>query len=411
MRLVFINHCHPEALHVCATRMREFSQAMTMLGHEVILLTETQQGMTAETTPEQTTKKIQTHNFSVPLHLATEPKGHPLIKKLRERKLPWGVRQAVIIWYFFYHKGVFTDWRTGSQLYLHPIAEAFKPDLIWATFLNTDAWNIAKDLAKISKAPWVGDIKDPWGIFIPALFRKFLANYFDNCLALSTFSNFNSNDVQKWFKSPTTVIYSGFWANQLEPIKAFSSDKINISLTGGIYNDHSLYELIQGVKIWLEGLTSNERSKVYLTYAGLDTEAVKKATRELNNLCQINLKGFIPVKELQKIHQNSIANMYIKTYRGFHNKTIELLSAGRPIICYPEEIDEAIEIAKGTNITLHSCSTSIEISEALSESLKTQSNKVAENKHLRELTWDFQAKKLENLFKTILQNPKTNSQL
>ena len=409
MRLVFINHCHPEAPHVCATRMREFSQAMTMLGHEVILLTETQQGMTAETTPEQTTKKIQTHNFSVPLHLAAEPKGHTLIKKLRDRKLPWGIRQAVIIWYFFYHKGVFTDWRTGSQLYLHPIAEAFKPDLIWATFLNTDAWNIAKDLAKITKVPWVGDIKDPWGIFIPALFRKFLANYFDNCLALSTFSNFNSNDVQKWFKSPTTVIYSGFRANQLEPIKAFSSDKINISLTGGIYNDHSLYELIQGVKIWLEGLTSNERSKVYLTYAGHDTEVVKKATRELNNLCQINLVGFISVKELQKIHQHSIANMYVKTYSTFHHKTIEMLSAGRPIICYPEENSEAIGIAKATNIDLHSCGTAREISQALSESLNTQSNKVAENEHLRELTWDYQAKKLEYLFLNILQNPEASS--
>jgi len=177
--------------------MREFAHAMATLGHEVILMTETMQGMKAETTPEQTREKILSHNFSLPLYLATEPKGHPLIKKPRDRKLPWGIRQSVVMWYLFYHKGVYTDLRTGSRLYLNPIAETFKPDLVWATFLNIDAWNIAIDLAKISGVPWVGDIKDSWGLYIPTLFQKFLANYFDTCLALSTFSNL----IQMMFKN------------------------------------------------------------------------------------------------------------------------------------------------------------------------------------------------------------------
>jgi hypothetical protein len=384
--------------------MREFASAMVILGHEVILLTEAIAGAAVETTPEQTRKKIQNHNFSAPLYLSAKPEGHHLIKKLRDKKLPWGIRQAIIIWYFFYHKGVFTDWRTGCQPYLHPIAEYFKPDLIWATFSNTDTWNIAKDLASIANVPWVGDIKDPWGIFIPAPFRKYLAKYFDNCVALSTFSDFNSIDAQKWFKAPKTVIYSGFWENQLDRNYPLTQNKINISLTGGIYDRQLLDILFEGIKIWLEGLPQKERSKVYLKYAGNDTESVKGAAKKLTNLCNLNLLGFISVKELQKVHQTSIANLYIKINRTFHHKAIEILSAGRPVICYPEESNEVINIAKATNIALHSCSSPENISEALSQSLNTASNKVNKNKRLKELTWNFQARKLEALFQNIIPN-------
>ena len=79
MRFVFINHCHPDTKHICATRMREFSYAITKLGHEVILLTEVFPGKAAEISPEETRKKIRSHNFKSPLCLSIQPKGHPLI--------------------------------------------------------------------------------------------------------------------------------------------------------------------------------------------------------------------------------------------------------------------------------------------------------------------------------------------
>ena len=114
----------------------------------------------------------------------------------------------------------------------------------------------------------------------------------------------------------------------------------------------ALRELIQGVRIWFEGLTDAEKSKVKITYAGHDSEAVKQAINEQNNFCKLDLKGFITVEELKQIHENSIANLYIKIYTTFHHKTIELLSAGRPVICYPSEIDEAIRIANNVKYGL-----------------------------------------------------------
>ena len=163
-------------------------------------------------------------------------------------------------------------------------------------------------------------------------------------------------------------------------------DIINVSLTGGVYSDKALKELIYGVKIWFEGLTDAEKSKVQITYAGHDTEVVKEVMRELNNFCKINLIGFITIEELRKIHESSIANLYIKIYTTFHHKTIELLSAGRPVVCYPAEIEEAINIAREANVDLYSCSRPEEVARALSESLTTGSIKVSDNKFLCKLT-------------------------
>ena len=81
-------------------RMRALpmAQALAARGHEVVLLTEVLGGEEAEISPENLSTALQSHDFSAPLYLATSPRGHPLIHALRNRTLPWGLRQAVIVW-------------------------------------------------------------------------------------------------------------------------------------------------------------------------------------------------------------------------------------------------------------------------------------------------------------------------
>jgi len=405
MRLVFVNHCHPETPHICATRMREFANAMTNRGHQVILLTETLMRKSSEISPEEVSETILQHNFEQPLYLSIGPKGHPLIQKLRERKLSWGIRQVVIVWYFLRYKGVFSDWSLGCQEYLYPISESFEPDLVWATFLNTDSWNIALNLANISGIPWVADLKDSWGNFIPLIFRSFLARHFNSCIGISAFSEFNLNDAAKWFRNkPRNVIYSGFWERQLNDPTPVSKATIDICLTGGIYSSDSLRKLILGVKNWIEKLPDDKKNKVRLIYAGNDVEVVRKTSFLLNGICQVILRRFLPVAELHTIYRDTIANLYVKSDTTFHHKTIEMLSAGRPIVCYPEESIEAIRIAKSTKIDLYSCKSVQEVSEALSECLITKTRNLRQNEELRNFTWEFQAKKLEHFFLSVVAN-------
>ncbi len=400
MRAVFVNHCHPDTPHVCATRLREFAYALTALGHEVILLTEVLESWAGEFSPEHIGETIQNHDFSTPLYLATTPKDHPLIKRLRDRTLPWGLRQAVIVWYYFWHKGVFTDWRSGTQPVLAPIAEHFKPDIVWASFGNTDCWNIAKDLAALVHCPWVADLKDLWRNFIPALFQGYLGRHFDDCAGLTTFSDFHSEDAEKWFSPQPRVIYSGFSENLLVQPPALNPDKIILSLTGAIYDKAALSEMVRGVQTWVQ---EGEISNLQFVYAGHDTAEVKEATGELAKICNVDIKGYLPLNELRLLHQNSIANLYIKSDLTFHHKTIEMLSAGRPLICYSGETKEAIEIAQSTSVPLYSCTASHEISAALVESLKCGEINVTTSPGLKIFTWETQAQKLESMLQDVIK--------
>jgi hypothetical protein len=402
MRLVFVNHCHPDTPHVCATRMREFAKSMAARGHKIILFTETLETGPAEISSEESAGLIQSHDFSTPLYIASAPTGHPLIQSLRNRTLPSGVRQAVVVWHYLRHKGVFTDWRHGSQPYLQTIADTFKPDLVWSTFGNTDCWNIAQDLAKFTGCPWLGDVKDPWGNFIPAIFQNYLSRHFDDSAALTTFSEFHSKDASKWFSPPANLIYSGFSHDCLESSKTVEPEKLVISLTGAIYDDIALSQLIQGIRDWIMDLPDDQRARVRLIYAGQDSENVEAATGILLDLCEVDIKGFVSLTELGAIHQSAIANLYIKNSFTFHHKTIEMLSAGRPLICFPEETEEAKNIAGSTQVPLLSCATPEEVTIALNQSMSNGQIDVQDDEGLRNLTWEAQSEKLEKVFKDVL---------
>jgi len=411
MRVVLVNHCHPETPHVCATRMREYSKVLSKLGHEVILLTETLAGQPTDITPDQAARAIQDHDFSTPLNLASEPKGHPLIKSLRARTLPWGLRQLVVVWYYLRHQGVFTDWRAGSQLYYSSIVDHFNPDLVWATFGNTDCWNIARDLAQAAICPWIADAKDPWQNFIPTIFRNYLAKYYGDSAAMTAFSKFHVADIQKYFGREASVVYSGFSTDQAAPSTPLNPDEMTISLTGAIYDQQALTQLIQGVKSWLIGLPEKKRANACFIYAGQDSDAVAAATMDLSTICRIDIKGFIPLEELRQIHRRAIANLYIKSNLTFHHKTIEMLSAGRPLICYPEETEEAVEISQSTSVPLFSCDSPEQVSEALDQSLNIGLINIQEDGGLKALTWESQAKKLEEIFLNVAnkQNDSANA--
>jgi hypothetical protein len=392
MRVVFVNHCHPDTPHVCATRIREFAAALSVLGHEVILLTEVLEGQPS------VTPAIGSHDFSTPLYLATTPTGHPYISALRKRTLPWGLRQAVVIWHYLKYKGVFTDWRSGTQAILPTIAEQFKPDLVWASFGNTDCWNIAKDLAHLSGCPWIADLKDLWSNFIPRPLQKHLSHHFNDCAAITTFSNFHSKDAEAFFDAVATPIYSGFSKNALMPNSSGEATKTTISLTGAIYDETALIKLIEGIEIW----HTTKDAELQFVYAGHDMAEVETATAELSKRCKVDIKGYLPLEELREIQRNATANLYIKNDRTFHHKTIEMLSVGRPIICFPGETGEAIEIAHTTGVPLHSCSSPDEIATALEQSLNFTTIDVKKSTGILGLTWQAQAKKLEHVFQDVL---------
>ena len=79
-----------------------------------------------------------------------------------------------------------------------------------------------------------------------------------------------------------------------------------------------------------------------------------------------------------------------------------MLSAGRPLICFPEETEEANNIAGSTQVPLLSCATPEEVTIALNQSMSNGQIDVQDDEGLRNLTWEAQSEKLEKVFKDVL---------
>ncbi len=397
MKAVFVNHCHPDTPHICATRVREFARAMADRGHEIILLTETLDGNSPNHDATKVADQIKSHDFSTPFNLACPPSGHDFIKLLRLGKLPWGIRQLVIAWYYTFHHGVVTDWRQGCRFYLDAVANEFNPDVIWASFGNTDCWNIARDLAAAANCSWVADIKDPWEIFIPRFFRKKLARKFDDAAAMTCFSNMHKEEADQWFGGSKSIVYSGFKKSVLTEPPPSPSDNLQIMLTGATYDQIFLQHIMTGVLRWADTLNDDEKNRVKFVYAGSDVGPVASVAEGFKKSYRVDLLGYLPIEQLQAIQRKSLVNIYVKSDRTFHHKLIELLAAKKPVLCFPAEIAEAAHIAESVNIPLYSCQTIEDITASINACLRHSTTIYDASEALENLCWENQAVPLENV--------------
>lgn len=401
MRLVLVNHCHPATPHVCALRMREFARALAGLGHAVVLLTETLDAGPEAPAPETIKDEIAAWDFAKPFFLACPPTVGLLTGRLRAGTLPPVLRQGVIAWHYLARGGVFSDWRAGTQPYLGVLAEAFRPDLAWASFGNTDCWNIGRDLARLAGCPWVADFKDFWGHFIPAGLRRPLARRYTDAAAMTAFSETHLMDAEKWFAMEKRVIRSGVRGETIATPPGKPADGFTLSLTGSIYDRNQLARLIAGIAAWLASLDEAERGAVRFHYAGDDREQVAAAARRLESLCAVEIAGFIPLAELQRLHRASRINLYMKSWHTFHHKLIELLVAGRPVLAFPGENEEARRIARETGGVLHVCGSESEIVDALEGCRATGDAAGPDREKLAAYGWEAQAVRLSQLFERV----------
>ncbi|MEE2760953.1 MAG: hypothetical protein VYE18_05865, partial [Pseudomonadota bacterium] len=98
-----------------------------------------------------------------------------------------------------------------------------------------------------------------------------------------------------------------------------------------------------------------------------------------------------------------------KSSGTFHHKIVELLTAGRPAICYPEEGAEAKSLAMAMGATLHSAGNREAVGAALGESLERYPEIRVDREAAATFTWDAQAEKLEALLLKIVRDKSARS--
>lgn len=400
LRAVFVNHTHPDEKHVSALRMASFARALAASGdkqgHKIVLLCEARGPDDAAVNTADLGADLASHDYATPYVLGCRPAPSPLLARARVGKLPSGLRQAVLGAGYLFNSGVFTDWRDGAMAHIPALAEHFRPDIVWATFGNTDAWNIARMIATTAGCPWVADLKDPWSRFLPHGLARLIAGRYRDAAHMTVFSDGHGHEADRFFDQPKTTIYSGF-----EPVSDFTApvEPPRVLLTGSVYDDDGLGMLLDGLALWLQGATISD---VVFTYAGNDVTRVEHQVHRLDGLCKIDLRPFMPTPELCDLQRRALVNTYIHNpHCLFQHKVLELLAAGRPVVCVPGEGDEAKRIADQVGAHLLAAETPADVAHAIGRA--AAGNLAPPDKdELNAYCWFAQADKLAALFQRLI---------
>ncbi|AVM75555.1 glycosyltransferase family protein [Magnetospirillum gryphiswaldense] len=381
MRLVFVNHCHPRTPHVCATRVARMAEACARAGHQVVLLTETLDDQPPRLAPGEVPAALDAHDWALPFHLDCPPRGGRLAAALREGRGPRLLRRPLLAAVYLTRSGLFTDWRNGAGDYLPVLAKYFRPQSCWATFGNTDAWLIARSLARQVGGKWVADIKDPWSIFIPAPLRRILAARFTDAAAFTALSDQHGAEVQHWFGRDAVTVYSGiddaFLAVPLPP----PTGAIRLLLLGGLYDPKHLSQLADGLRLW--------GGKATLVYAGSEIAKLRAALPDW----PLETPGYVDLAQLRHLAVSCHASLYVRNPRAlYQHKLVELLALDRPTLCLPEEAPEAVAIAHRLGANFRSCANADSLARGLTEMLGRVTP--VDRGLLAQYTWDAQAARL-----------------
>lgn len=351
LRIVIVNHVHPQRPHVSALRMRMFAEHLSKRGDKVVLLSDRYDSADTGTSPAVFPDLVRSHDWSAPLSVATAPAAGIFLSEAREGKLPLGLRQGVIAWSYFMYGGIFKDWRDAAAPLGSTIARIFQPDITLATFGNTDAWAIAEMIAKEAGSPWIGDFKDSWSHFIPSGFRRRTARRFAGMAHMTTFSSSHRLEASRWFSTPMTVIYSGHDNAGVQSTGMSSRPGRDIVLSGSLYGLPHVDTLYEGVRRFV---TEHGRADIRLIYAGNDGRTFERTANVLAGICETEDLGYLPADELASLQARALANVYVFNPRSlFQQKVLELFAANRPVIAIPGESDEAADIALQVGGILH----------------------------------------------------------
>lgn len=365
MRLVFVNHTHPQIPHVSAARFSNFARVMTKRGHEVILLCGPASSEVAESTTEWgAMKEFPPHKWKEPFIAAISAveQSHS-----RPQELPQALRRLRTLWNSSFGCGVQRNWVSQIKRVAPRIASDFRPDLIWGTFGTTSNLLASRYLASVCCCPWVVDIKDHWSLYLDHLSRHTVAYRIRDATAFTANSLVYQREAGRYLRQEkSTIVYSGVSPEFFE--RSFpdtSADETrDVVLIGSIYNRKLLETFLLTFKRWLT--SSCMGHAVRFVYAGSDYHAVSKVLANLNLSCRQDVWAQLPISELAKLCQHASVNCYLWADFGFHHKLLELLCCGKPVITFPGESEESKRLATQCGTPVFFCDSELSLLKAFS---------------------------------------------
>jgi hypothetical protein len=383
--------------------MRLFADALTRRGHRVVLLTHPRTRSEAVAGPAEVERSLMSFDWRAPFHLSCPPIFSWRDSAARAPKLPRVLRRVLIFANMALRGGLNDDWVQGSRPYWPVIERAFRPDLVWGIFGDPSSLRGAQLLARRAGAPWVADFKDNFEVYIHPLIRSCVASRYADAAGFSSNSRMHESVAARFFDLPHAVIYSGVAPSMI----AASTTKADagvfrVMLMGSLYDAGRLRRFLAALGAWVQTLDPGDHARIELTYAGSDRRKIEAGLSAQPLPCRTRLLDQLPLDDLGRLCQSAALNAYIWLPSGFHHKLFELLACRRPVVSFPGEHEESVELAAEVGGDLRVC----ENEAALQQTLSTVWNSWRSGEtvqpstsiNVEALTWDAMAGKLETFF-------------
>jgi hypothetical protein len=402
MRLVFVNHAHPDVAHVSGTRFGSFSRAMATRGHEVVLLTCTLPGSeTSSGGPAALSARLASHDWRAPLTIPVSPS----IRSTLPRGMPRLMKRSVTMWQFVRHSGVHEDWTSAAKPWGQELATAFKPDAVWGTFGNTSNLALAQAVARAAGCPWIIDVKDNWSTFLRPGVRELMAWRFRDAAAYTSNALHHKEIAARWLRQEVArVIYSGVADAFFDSPATVKTKPTEFMLIGSTYDPAILYRFLRATRDWANRLSQAERNVLTFTYAGSDHRRVTQAIAEVGLPCRVEVIPHLPVGELAHRCKSSFANCYLWAKFSFHHKLLELLACGRPVISFPGEAGESLQLASLSRTSFASCTQPDDLHAAFTSAWSRRDSPATDNRN-QLWKWSDRASSLEAFFREVTGGP------
>ena len=395
MRVVIVNHMHPDVPHVSGMRAWHFARELAGRGHQVVLLCEWNPGAEPAPTVDEVAARLADHDWASPMVLPVNPAPVATLHRVRAVETGSLERKSLVVWSYLRNSGMFTDFSRGAAPFVRRLADGFKPNVVWGILGNTDCWLLAQRLARRARCSWVGDMKDAWDVGIPSGLRSVMARRFADQAASTANSRFNADVLQRWFPNTPEVVYSGVSEDWIQAAPA-PLEGFRVMLIGATYDRHKLERLVRGFTQWVQSVPRAERNRITFCYAGSDAAKVESATKDLAALIGVDIRGHVPLAALAGLCQGAAANMYLWSEATFHHKLIELLACRRPIVSFPGEREESVELAHEVGGSLNVCRDERQLQDVMALLWAGRLQPTGGPEVLRPLTWAAQAGILES---------------
>lgn len=350
MKILIISYYYPPFNCIGGIRVSKTSKYLKLFGHDVKVLTCSQQLLPEDLKIEIPSSDIiytSWININKPIQVAIggekriASQGYSVGKGLKGRIMKWGGNVYMVCMNFPDNQigWVPFAYRAGQRL----IGE-WRPDLIFASGLPISSLMVARLLSSNNRIPWVGELRDLWVDnsyrFMPnwrTILEVKLEKYiFSNVKGLVTVSEPLAEVLTGKYNCPVTAITNGFDEDDFVGTKRQEIDKNYLSLayTGMVYEGRqdptSLFRAIQILR-------DDYDVHIKLYFYGRYLQLIRDLSVRFNLEWNVEVNDPITYEESLKIQRGADVLLLFLGYgegeRGVYTgKFFEYLRSRRPIL-------------------------------------------------------------------------------